>query len=261
MNGGEKMEIERIDTKKLSRLACTNVSCCICKELFDGYRGYVWYRAKDGGRVCYDCAEERYNIRKERVKWVQSRQFMKTIILSSLVGRGYKADATYVCGTCGEDFTLKGPHLWVIPAKATTSNRDMFICYECAEAKVIYRQQYGFWLRGFASEHFVPCEKCQDKLHEMMMTMTVAFHTQDCITIETVDVNDKIVWQFLLRFLTFIENVFRPCEECQKKLQKIWETKELHIGNENKPPVELWRKVNQVIQKPDIPVKAGYRNT
>lgn len=252
------MEIERIDIKKLDRLACTNVPCSVCGLNFNANRGYIWVREKEGKysilrqRVCYDCAEKVYNVRKERVNYVHSRIDMKKIMLSSLVGRGYKANATYICGTCEKDFSPKGPHIWVVPSRVyNEKKKTMFICDECAEAKVTYRQEYGFWLRGFASEHFIPCEKCQDKLHEMMMTMTVAFYTQECITIETVEANGKIVWQFLLRFLTSNKQVFRPCEECQKKLQKIWETKELHIGNENKPSVELWRKMNQVISELD----------
>lgn len=206
----------------------------------------------------------RYNVRKERIEWVHSRQFMKKISISSLVGLGYKRTSTYVCGTCEKEFPCKADYVWVVPAKSTIKKMRMFICYECAEAKVTYRQQYGFWLRGFVSEHFIPCEKCQDRLHEMMMTMTVAFYTQECITVETVP-QEEMVWQFLLRFLTCgslsNKEVFRPCNECQKKLRTLWETKELHIGNENKPPVELWRKMNQVIPELDVPIKAGYRNT
>lgn len=151
---------------------------------------------------------------------------------------------------------------------------EVLFCLKCGhkltkkeelEEEIIFKeiQQYGFWLRGLMSEHFIPCEKCQDRLHEMMMTMTVAFYTQDCITIETLKKKDELVWQFRLRFLTCgglsDKEVFKPCEKCQKKLRKLWEIKNLHIGSEIKPPVELWRKMNQIIPELDnIPVPASF---
>jgi len=113
------------------------------------------------------------------------------------------------------------------------------VCYDCVNTQLLYRQEYGFWLR-FASEHFIPCSKCQDKLHEMLMTKPVAFHKPECITIESI----KDGFRFLLRFIEVSppDQMFVPCKKCQRKLIKMWEIKELHVGNENKPMVELWRR-------------------
>ena len=84
----------------------------------------------------------------------------------------------------------------------------------------------------------------------MMITRKVAFHTQDCITIETLRKKGKLEWQFLLRFIACGSmsdgEVFKPCDKCQETIQYIWENSELHIGKEEKPPVELWRKMDQV---------------
>lgn len=109
-------------------------------------------------------------------------------------------------------------------------------------------QQYGFWLR-FVSEHFIPCDKCQDKLHEKLMNSQVAFYNNLYITLEKL----KKGWQFILGFvqcgsLSKGED-WIPCDKCQKELQEIWEDKELHIGNDVKPMVELWRKWEIVDEK------------
>jgi len=145
--------------------------------------------------------------------------------------------------------------LWKLKGKTS----EYEICDSCVSIKTLYRQQYGFWLRGFTSEHFIPCEQCQDILHEMMMTKKIAFVTQECITLETLKKKGKLEWQFLLRFIACGSmsdgEVFKPCDKCQETIQNIWENKELHIGSENKPPVELWRRT-QSIDKPITAIRS-----
>lgn len=142
------------------------------------------------------------------------------------------------CYRCG-----KTPTVWRLTDRFGTYD----ICYDCSNSITITRQQYGFWLRGFTSEHFIPCEKCQDELHEMLMTrkntqtVQIFFYEQSSIMLTML--SDE--WQFQLDFLS-APNIFKPCGECQKKLQDIWENKELHIGSEVKPPIELWRRMQTV---------------
>lgn len=261
------MEIERIDTRKLSKSACTNVPCSICKEPFDAYREYVWVREKDGGRVCYNCAEKVYNVRKERIKWVHSRKDMKKISVSSLIGLGYKMTSTYICGTCEQEFPRRTDYIWVVPAKNTIKREKMFICYECAEAKVTYRQQYGFWLRGFVSEHFIPCEKCQDELHNLLFNktewMTVPVEKEPVeleVKFREKHYRNEEIVRFTLNFVFYYNKSYReggyiqkfePCDNCIAKLKKVMLVKELHIGSEIKPQIELWRKMNQLIPELD----------
>lgn len=157
-------------------------------------------------------------------------------------------------GNCSDKKNSTDPFFWDEDIKKITcvncGNR-LTTKKELEEDLIVTEiQQYGFWLR-FASEHFIPCRKCQDELHEMMMTETVAMNNQGNITIESLrmkpmigDTRSRIIWCLVLRFLTckIPDKIFRPCEKCQKRIQKIWKNKELHIGNETKPMVELWRK-------------------
>ena len=238
MSGGEKMKLKRISCKGLYESACTNVPCGNCGFPFNVDRGYIWVKKKDGERICYNCARNYYIVRREELRQSIPRKNLleKTNNTLTLCKES--------CVICERTFDANLDYIW-------EHKEGGYICYKCAESAVLYRQQYGFWLRGLMSEHFIPCEECQDKLHEMMMTMTVAFHSQDCITIETLKKKGKLEWQFLLRFLTCgslsEKEVFKPCGKCQKKLHNLWETKELHIGSEIKPVVELWRRMNQVV--------------
>lgn len=160
-------------------------------------------------------------------------------------------------GDCGDSIKDKTPFYW-------DEKEKNIICKKCGrqlckkseledELEVPEIQLYGFWLR-FASEHFIPCEKCQDKLHKMLMSRQVAFYEPECITLELLEKKKKPVWQFLLRFIQCgaLSNgeVFRPCDECQKELTTIWTTKKLHIGNDIKPMVELWRKWD-IVDEPE----------
>jgi len=44
-------------------------------------------------------------------------------------------------------------------------------------------------------------------------------------------------------WLRFVSEHFIPCKECQKKLLRIIrQASELHLGNDNKPPIELYKK-------------------
>ena len=100
-------------------------------------------------------------------------------------------------------------------------------------------QRYGFWLR-FASEHHIPCDECQEKLHKMLTTSRLAFYISNCITLE--EYPKKGDWRFLLRFLPNGEQTFTPCKNCQRYILKNIDKKELHIGTDEKPLVELWRQ-------------------
>lgn len=43
-------------------------------------------------------------------------------------------------------------------------------------------------------------------------------------------------------WLRFLSEHFIPCKHCQEELDKLLRNKELHIGNDEKPLVELWRR-------------------
>jgi len=171
----------------------------------------------------------------------------------------------FICGNCGSKGQCGDSMSGSSDKFYWDEDEKKIICKKCGrrlttkkelEEDIIITeiQQYGFWLR-FASEHFIPCSKCQDELHEMMMTEAVAMNNQGNITIESLrmkpmigDVQPRIIWCLVLRFLTcrMPDKIFRPCGKCQKRIQKIWANKELHIGNETKPMVELWRKWDDI---------------
>jgi len=169
----------------------------------------------------------------------------------------------FICGKCGAkgDCTdykaeaVKGniPFYW----NEKAGEHGKIVCIKCnhwletkeeLEDLIDYKeiQRYGFWLR-FASTHFIPCDECQDKLHEALMTSRIKINRTDSLSLTR---GDGEVWQFSLSLVFSMLGkypkykaslLFIPCEECQKELQKIWENKELHIGNDVKPMVELWR--------------------
>jgi len=43
-------------------------------------------------------------------------------------------------------------------------------------------------------------------------------------------------------WLRFLSEQFIPCPACQNRIHKLIISKEMHIGSEDKPPVELWRR-------------------
>lgn len=78
----------------------------------------------------------------------------------------------------------------------------------------------------------------------MITSRKLAFYEPDCITLE--EYPKKGQWRFLLRFLACGAlsegEVFIPCKKCQGEILKKFDEKELHIGSDGKPLVELWRK-------------------
>jgi len=110
-------------------------------------------------------------------------------------------------------------------------------------------QQYGFWLR-FMSEHFIPCDKCQERLNNVLTLQTkmmLDFDNPCCITLRAYkcEQNSLPEFTFILSFVsptTTTSYRFHVCDDCQGKLWHLFSKKELHIGNDTKPLVELWRK-------------------
>jgi len=263
------MEIKRVDIKKLSKSACSSIICDKCSFYFNADRGYIWVREKGGKRICYDCAEKYYNTRKEKLEWHLPRKDLKKI--PSIHLKPVKCAVCEDVGKIPSDATyhwhlmVKDPPKHLQIGRRTKYEYD--VCYECAETTVLYRQQYGFWLRGFVSEHFIPCEKCQDELHSLLFDDTIwgtVLPEKEPVELkiefsEKYYKNDKRV-KFMLNFVFqrdkryreggYIQG-FKPCEKCGAKLKMILLEKELHIGSETKPPVELWRKMNQVIPELD----------
>lgn len=104
---------------------------------------------------------------------------------------------------------------------------------------------YGFFLR-FAKESYIPCPKCQGRLHELLMqnnwdisaTVSVGFYYSPSLSREVI--------KFRMFFLPegLMEKYWTPCDNCQKYLLNIVRKSELILGHKEytNPPVELWRK-------------------
>lgn len=138
----------------------------------------------------------------------------------------------------------------------TTEPEEVLFCKKCGHkltakdeleelVSIVEELQYGFYLR-FASESFIPCEKCQDLIHEEMMGNLVFHDERQQVILETRQANlykeGKVkIWKVFFGFLEF-QPTIEFCEHCSRQLNKIWDTKELHIGNDVKPLVELWRR-------------------
>ena len=85
--------------------------------------------------------------RRTRVRkvWVAKEEFACKKCGAEDIDIGYEEkEKILYCKKCGHKLTEK----------------------EELEEELIFNeiQQYGFWIR-FVKEHFVPCKKCQDKLH------------------------------------------------------------------------------------------------
>jgi len=138
-------------------------------------------------------------------------------------------------------------------------NKKVLFCKKCGhkltdkeelEERVpfVEVQQYGFWLR-FISEHFIPCRKCQEELCGIFNDIpnTLDLGNQNCITMHIWRNYDRsqLECSFTLSFVSpspTSSYEYKPCEKCQKKILVNFSDKEIHIGNDNKPMVELWRK-------------------
>lgn len=164
---------------------------------------------------------------------------------------------SFICGACGvkggcsDEKTSKKPFFWdEIARKITcvkcghqlTTKKELEELLEVEEI-----QTYGFWIR-FVSEHFIPCKKCQDRIDGIFMVKKISLRMSNPNSVSlhvSRDSNDYIEFMFALGFAhpSPILNVeFRPCDKCQGKLLKLFNKSEMHIGNDTKPLVELWRK-------------------
>lgn len=113
---------------------------------------------------------------------------------------------------------------------------------------IVEVQEYGFWLR-FMSEHFIPCEKCQEELSNIFEKVEeqLDFNNPNCVSLhfwKNYEQN-QVECSFTLSFVSPTPTSsyeYKPCKKCQKKILKKFSEKELHIGNDSKPLIELWRK-------------------
>jgi len=181
--------------------------------------------------------------RKERRVYMISRSDLYDVKVGKKV-----AGKKVCCEWCNKNFKILptlGSTFYMLKEK---DHGIRFVCYKCAHRKTLQRQRYGFWLR-FLSEHFIPCEECQDKLHELINTNEVDFHKEyNSITLIISEKENKLKARFKLGFL-WRDSIFTPCKLCQKKIVELWQTNELHIGNDIKPMVELWRDWADVEEK------------
>ena len=157
----------------------------------------------------------------------------------------------FVCGKCKRTGDCAGDMLELVNSDAQfywDEEQEKIICKcehklttkEELEEPVEFKeiQEYGFWIR-FISDHFNPCYKCQDAIHTVL-TKSGAWYIID----NKMDVNLTIFGDqcyFTFKWLT-INTRFTPCPDCIKKLQTKIRTNELHMYNDTKPIIELWRR-------------------
>jgi len=104
----------------------------------------------------------------------------------------------------------------------------------------VEKLEYGFYLR-FCSENYIPCEKCQDELEKLILPVTTWIVDNTKITMHSIVRDKKLVLGFLISWAT--AKYFIPCDVCQERLEIIiMDAKEWHIGNDIKPPIELFRR-------------------
>lgn len=174
-------------------------------------------------------------------------------------------EENFICGTCkakggcSDEKNSTEPFFWDENARKIT-------CVKCGhqlttkqeleeQVEIKEIQQYGFWLR-FMSKHFIPCDKCQEKLNEILTLQTgmpLEFGNPLCVSLYVYKIKKDVVgFYFVLSFVSPTPTTsyhFVPCNDCQGKLRKLFIEKELHIGNEIKPMIELWRKWEIVDEK------------
>ena len=113
---------------------------------------------------------------------------------------------------------------------------------------------YGFFLR-FAKQNYIPCPKCQERLHEILMSHKWTLLSPLMVELLYIPKNIKIhtfYISFGLKFLSIHGDAspsygtptWTPCDACQKYLLKTIRESEFILGNKDytDPPVELWRK-------------------
>lgn len=147
-------------------------------------------------------------------------------------------------GGCGDDKNTKEKMFWdKDEEKITCKCGHQLTTKNELEKKLKIREihNYGFWLR-FASAHFNLCEQCQDNLHNLLMGSNLKFYDSNCITLT----KRNGEWVFRLNFVRcqnlLNTKAFTVCKNCQFELGEIMIYNELHIGNDTKPMIELWRR-------------------
>lgn len=107
-----------------------------------------------------------------------------------------------------------------------------FICGKCnakgncADTKdIAIKDEVAFYWDK--KEEKITCVKCGHQLTEKK-------ELYDYIKVKEIQ-----QYGFWLRFLS---EHFVPCVDCQERIHKLIISKEMHIGSEEKPPVELWRR-------------------
>lgn len=173
----------------------------------------------------------------------------------------FPKDCDFVCGKCGAkgdcgDRNSKDPIFW-------DEDEEKITCRKCGHQLTSKKelqekltieevQLYGFWLR-FLSEHFIPCKQCQKrlgKIFDLLTKMSIDFCNPCCVRLRAYkNANDQPEFYFAMAFINPTELTsykFEPCEDCQGKLWKLYSKKEMHIGNDEKPLVELWRKWHHI---------------
>jgi Zn ribbon nucleic-acid-binding protein len=170
----------------------------------------------------------------------------------------------FICGTCkakggcSDEKDSTEPFFWDDDAKKITCvkcGHQLTTKEELEDPLIIDEiQMYGFWLR-FLSEHFIPCKTCQEKLDKVfslsrltknIRVNSLKLQSPHCITLH-ISKNERDLEEFMFMLGFASENPlltleFVPCDKCQGKLLKTFNSKEIHIGNDSKPLVELWRK-------------------
>lgn len=161
-------------------------------------------------------------------------------------------------GNCSDEKNSNEPFFWDEDAKKITCAKcgnQLTTKAELEETIIADEvQMYGFWLR-FISEHFIPCKRCQKTLDTIFSISNVdknhrvhsiKLQSPQCITLD-ISRNERDLEEFTFNLGFIKENPllsyeFTPCDKCQGKLLRLFNTKEIHIGNDSKPLVELWRK-------------------
>ena len=193
----------------------------------------------------------------------------------------------YVCGKCSakgdcaDSYADAHKKHMVFYWDETQGEHGKIICVKCGHwletKEELYEnlpvkeiQQYGFWIR-FAKEHFIPCDICQDELHNLLFDKTIWTtipEDKEMIKLEIRFAEDKYrvdqKTEFKLNFVFKLDQsyrtggyvaTFRICGDCQHKLEEILLDEELCIGNKDtEPAIELWRKW-EYMEEPDEKTK------
>lgn len=111
----------------------------------------------------------------------------------------------------------------------------------------IQKLQYGFYMR-IIHDHFIPCEKCQEKLEKILVGKIRQWNIEDKpLRVELDYFGPK--WRFRFPWIRTGQeikdvNVVILCKECSKVLEEgIVNADEWTIGNKDyEPAIELWRR-------------------